>query len=92
MAIVTYSEARQNLARLMDEVERDRTSITITRRRRKGAAVLVSEEEWSAIQETLYLLSSRKNARLLRKAVADLDAGRGIEFDPAREAKRGKRR
>ena len=45
MAIVTYSYARQNLAKLMDEVEDDNAPVIISRQRKRGAAVLVSESE-----------------------------------------------
>ena len=92
MSVVTYSYARQNLAKLMDEVERDRAPIHISRQRNRGAAVLVSQDEWSSIQETLYLLSSPENARLLRKGIAELDAGKGIEYDPAKSARKPAKR
>ncbi|HEY0282629.1 MAG TPA: type II toxin-antitoxin system prevent-host-death family antitoxin [Rhizomicrobium sp.] len=92
MNVVTYSYARQNLAKLMDEVERDRAPIHISRQRTRGAAVLVSQDEWSSIQETLYLLSNPENARLLRKGIAELDAGKGIEFDPAKSARKPSKR
>ncbi|MGH6872777.1 MAG: type II toxin-antitoxin system Phd/YefM family antitoxin [Rhizomicrobium sp.] len=75
MSIVTYSYARQNLAKLMDEVERDCAPVFISRQRKRGAAVLVSEEEWSSIQETLYLLGNPVNARILREAAAAADRG-----------------
>ena len=84
MTIVTYSYARQNLAKLMDEVERDHAPVFISRQRKRGAAVLVSEDEWSSIQETMYLLGNPENARRLRKGIAELNAGRGIEYDPAK--------
>jgi antitoxin YefM len=75
MSIVTYSYARQNLAKLMEEVERDHAPIYISRQRKRGAAVLVSEEDWSSIQETLYLLGNPTNARILREAVAQANRG-----------------
>lgn len=81
MAIVTYSYARQNLAKLMEEVERDRAPVYISRQRKRGAAVLVSQADWDAMQETLYLLSNRKNAKLLRDALAELDVGKGVAHD-----------
>ncbi|HEY2069210.1 MAG TPA: type II toxin-antitoxin system prevent-host-death family antitoxin [Rhizomicrobium sp.] len=81
MAIVTYSYARQNLAQLMDEVERDCAPVFISRQRKRGAAVLVSEEEWSSIQETLYLLSNPNNARALREGMAQADRGELEEHD-----------
>lgn len=82
MSIVTYTYARQHLAELMDEVERDRSPIYISRQRNRGAAVLMSMNDYQAMETTLYLLSNPNNAASLRKAVADLDTGKGIEFDP----------
>ncbi|HLT12550.1 MAG TPA: type II toxin-antitoxin system Phd/YefM family antitoxin [Marinobacter sp.] len=55
MTGITATEARSNLYRLIDETAESHQPIVITGKRNK--AVLVSEEDWSAIQETLYLLS-----------------------------------
>ncbi len=55
MPTLTTSEARSNLSRILDEVANSHTPITITGKRANG--VLVSEEDWNAIQETLYLIS-----------------------------------
>ena len=52
---ITATEARSNLYRLIDETAESHQPIVIMGKRNK--AVLVSEEDWSAIQETLYLLS-----------------------------------
>lgn len=49
------TEARSNLYRLIDETAKSHQPILIMGKRNK--AVLVSEEDWSAVQETLYLLS-----------------------------------
>ena len=48
MSVVTYSYARQNLAKLMDEVQHDRAPIYISRQRGRGAAVLISLETYEA--------------------------------------------
>jgi hypothetical protein len=37
----------------------------------------------TAMDETRYLLSSPRNAKLLRKGIAELNAGKGVQFDPA---------
>jgi antitoxin YefM len=92
MSIVTYTYARQHLAQLMDEVERDRSPVYISRQRKRGAAVLMSLEDYEAMETTLYLLSNPNNAANLRKAAADLEAGKGIEFDPAATKKRARRK
>jgi antitoxin YefM len=55
MATITASEARANLYRLIDEAARSHEAIRITGKR--SNAILISEEDWSAIQETLYLLA-----------------------------------
>jgi len=55
MPTLTASEARANLYRLLDEAAESHEPITISGKR--NSAVLVSAEDWSAIQETLFLLS-----------------------------------
>lgn len=55
MAAITASEARANLYRLIDEAAASHQPLLITGRRNQ--AVLVSVEDWEAIQETLFLLS-----------------------------------
>ena len=55
MSTPTASEARAKLYRLIDEAAESHTPIRITGKR--TSAVLVSEEDWSAVQETMYLLS-----------------------------------
>ena len=92
MSIVTYTYARQHLAELMDEVERDRAPVYISRQRNRGAAVLMSLDDFEAMETTLYLLSNPANATNLRKAMADLDGGKGIEFDPTAAKKRSRQR
>ena len=55
MPTLTASEARANLYRLIDQAAESHEAILISGKRR--SAVLVSEEDWKAIQETLFLLS-----------------------------------
>ena len=52
---ITATEARSNLYRLIDETAESHQPIIIMGKRNR--AVLVSEDDWAAIQETLYLLS-----------------------------------
>lgn len=53
MAGISATEARNNLYRLIDETAKSHQPITIMGKR--NSAVLLSEEGWTAIQETLYL-------------------------------------
>jgi prevent-host-death family protein len=55
MNTLSASEARANLYRLMDEMAASHVPVMISGKRNN--AVLIAEEDWSAIQETLYLLS-----------------------------------
>ncbi|MBW2369740.1 MAG: type II toxin-antitoxin system Phd/YefM family antitoxin [Deltaproteobacteria bacterium] len=55
MPTITATEARAKLYRLIDETKNSHQPIIITAKR--GNAVLVSEADWQALQETLYLLS-----------------------------------
>jgi prevent-host-death family protein len=55
MPTLTATEARSKLYRLIDETTNSHQPVIITGKR--GNAVLVSEEDWQSLQETLYLLS-----------------------------------
>jgi antitoxin YefM len=60
---------------MMDQVIDDHTPQLITRAGNANA-VLVSEEDWSAMEETLYLLRSPKNAERLLRSIEEDDAGK----------------
>ena len=55
MKTISVSQARANLYKLMEEAGESHEPLVITGK--KGNAVLLAEEDWRAIQETLYLLS-----------------------------------
>lgn len=77
--VTTYSDARQNLAKLMDRVVKSGEPVIVARKKR-GSVVLVSLDDWNSREETLHLFSTRANAKALLKAMDDLDAGKGIEM------------
>ena len=68
METVTVSGARGRLYRLLDEVAASREPVLIAGKRAK--AVLVPEEDWRAIQETLYLLSVPGMRESIREGMA----------------------
>lgn len=78
MDVLTYSDARANLKEVMDHVVDDRTHVVITRQKGE-AVVMVSLEDWNAIEETMHLLSTPANATRLRDAIRQLDANEGTE-------------
>ena len=81
MRAITYSEARENLKSVIDQVVSDCAPTMIVRRKGQEGAVLISESEWASIEETIYLLRSPANAKALLEGIAELDAGKGIERD-----------
>ncbi|MGI9120212.1 MAG: type II toxin-antitoxin system Phd/YefM family antitoxin [Acidimicrobiales bacterium] len=64
---ITASEARKNLFPLIEQVNQDRTPVEITSKR--GDAVLISIDDYRALEETAYLLRSPTNARRLLQSL-----------------------
>lgn len=73
MQAVFYSQARNNLRSIIDKVCNDFDEYIITTKDNQSA-VLISYEEYSAMKETLYLLSSKNNRERLLDAVDQIDA------------------
>ena len=65
----------------MDRAVNDHTPIAITRQRGKSV-VMVDLDDWNAMQEARYLLSTPNNARGLLESIAQIEAGNVIEVDP----------
>ena len=78
MAAITATEARKRLFPLIEQVNDDHAPVEIVHR--NGNAVLVSKEDWDAMVETAYL-SHGVNGRILRQAIAELEAGGGTPHD-----------
>lgn len=78
MDVMSYTDARANLKAVMDRVVNDHTHIVVTRQK-AAPVVMVSLEDWNAMEETMHLLSSPRNAARLRESIAQLDAGKGVE-------------
>lgn len=77
MDIMSYSAFRAQLAGVLDKVNDDHKPILITRQNGKPA-VLISLEDFQAYEETAYLMASPKNAERLNRAIAQVEAGRGV--------------
>ena len=75
---MTYSQARGNLAKTMDKVCDDHEPVVITRKNQRSV-VMISLEDYEALEETAYLLRSPKNARRLIESIAELGSGGGTE-------------
>jgi antitoxin YefM len=73
---ITASEARRMLFPLIEQVNDDRTVVEIVSRR--GNAVLMSADDYAALEETAYLLRSPENVRRLLTAYTDALEGRNL--------------
>jgi antitoxin YefM len=78
MKAITYTAARQNLAKTMEKVCRDRAPIIVTRKS-SNSVVIMSLEDFEALEETAYLLRSPKNTRRLIESIAQLENDKGTE-------------
>jgi antitoxin YefM len=76
MNAISYTAARNSLAKTMDKVNADHNPVLITRQNGEPA-VLMSLDDFHAYEETAYLLGSPNNAQRLRRAIRQLDAGKG---------------
>ncbi len=73
---VSYSEARSNLASLMDQVTDD-CEVVVIKRRGHASVAMIDADELSSLMETEYLFRSPKNAERLLSAVKQIEAGGG---------------
>ena len=77
MEALTYTTARQNMAKIMTEVC-ENSEIKIITRANNPSVVMMSLEDYNSIAETHYLLSNPNNAKHLRESLKELDEGNGI--------------
>lgn len=80
MDALSYTAARQNLAKTMDKVCNDHAPVIVTRKS-SNSVDMMSLEDFEALEETAYLLRSPKNVRRLIESVAQLEKGKGTEKD-----------
>lgn len=74
MDSISYTKAREHLAKTMDHVCESHEPVIIKRSGEKSV-VMLSLEDYKSLEETAYLLRSPKNARRLIEAIAELEGG-----------------
>lgn len=77
MRVFTYSEARNNLKQIIDDVVDD-ADIAIIARRNAPDAVLMSMDTYHSLNETAYLKRSPANAAHLTRSIKQLETGRKV--------------
>jgi antitoxin YefM len=76
---ITATQARARLFPLIEQVNADQKAVEIISKH--GTAYLVPASEYESWQETMYLLSSPRNAERLRESVAEVKAGKTEAHD-----------
>jgi antitoxin YefM len=75
MSHVTYTQLRANLADLMDQVCDDHAPLVVTRQNARSV-VMVSEEDYEGLMETVHLLRSPANALRLLQGIEQANSGK----------------
>lgn len=82
MEAIPYTTLRANLAKQMDRVCEDHAPVIVTRKA-SASVVMISLDDYEALEETSYLLRSPKGARRLIESIVELETGGGTERDLA---------
>ncbi|MCP5103397.1 MAG: type II toxin-antitoxin system prevent-host-death family antitoxin [bacterium] len=78
METISYTMVRKSLAQTMEKVCDDHVPVIITRQT-SNPVVMLSLEDYQALEETAYLLRSSKNAARLAEAIEEIEAGKAQE-------------
>jgi antitoxin YefM len=73
MSHVSYTDLRNNLAKYMDEVCDSHAPLHVTRQNAR-TVVMVSEDDFEGLMETVHLLKSPANAERLLRSIAELES------------------
>ncbi len=77
MLTANFSEFRAGLKKYLDSVEEDNETLIIKQKSGKGT-VVISLDEYNSMQETLHLLSSKKNADRLYESIRQMKFGKAV--------------
>jgi len=80
MQAVLYSQARNNLRSIINQVCDNVEEFIITTKE-KQSAVLISQEEYNSMKETIYLLSSKNNRDRLLDSVDQIENSKFLKKD-----------
>lgn len=89
MSHVSYTDLRANLAKYMDEVCDSRAPLHITRQNARSV-VMIAEDEYEGMMETLHLLRSSANVARLLRSIRAADAGKLVARDLAERPAKAK--
>ena len=77
MQAVRFSDLKKNMKNIMNEVRENHEPTIVTHK--QGNMVLLSLEDYNALEETAYILSNPKNAQRILTSLAEVRSGKGKE-------------
>lgn len=80
MKTITMAELRKSMKTHLDYVSKDSGTLIIPRKSGLNSVVMISEDEYNSIQETLYLMSSKANRKRLEESIQQHKDGNTIPF------------
>lgn len=80
MKSISYTALRKNLSTVLDTVEKDHIPYHIIRKNHKNM-ILLTEEDYESIQETLYLLSNPINANRIKESIEQAEKSRFVHVN-----------
>lgn len=79
MQAVSFSELRKDMKQIMDRTKDRHEPLIITRK--SGNMVMMSLEDYNALEETAYILRNPRNAQRVLSSITELEAGKGQKHD-----------
>lgn len=81
MQVVTFTNARNNLNKIIESIELNSEPVIIAGTKGRKDSVLISKENYDNLLENLYVLSNHQWIASVKKGVKELDSGKGEKLD-----------
>ena len=81
MQTTTFTEARNNLNRLITSIDENNEPIVILGTKGRQDSVLISKENYDNLIENLYVLSDTDWVKSIKKGIKEIDSGQGVKMD-----------
>lgn len=81
MQTTTFTEARNNLNRLITSIDENNEPIVILGTKGRQDSVLISKENYDNLIENLYILSDTDWVKSIKKGIKEIDSGQGVKMD-----------
>jgi len=81
MQTTTFTEARNNLNRLITSIDENNEPIVILGTKGRQDSVLISKENYDNLIENLYILSDSNWVKSIKKGIKEIDSGKGVKMD-----------